>query len=162
MVTAHIHNPSGDVTLTFSATGPTYREKDDTMIHPDPDELSSDETIVVDHTGSLIAVTHLDEVAKACGSAGNEKDGSRMESAGESDVNPPTKFTLKIPHEIHHDERFDDETLQKFFYSKIRWDPNDKLQVKADQYIQLNPAIAYFKRLVKIMLYTEVFTIANI
>ena len=28
--------------------------------------------------------------------------------------------------------------------------------------VQLNPAIAHFKGLVKIMLYTEVFTIANI
>ena len=29
-------------------------------------------------------------------------------------------------------------------------------------FIQLNPAIAYFKRLVKLMLYTEVLSIANI
>ena len=83
--------------------------------------------ITVDHRGSLIPVAHLGELALT---SGNSIEASASEDEGSNQCNAitPPKHTLEIPHVIYHDERLDDETLQKFFFSKINQGPTSKMR----------------------------------
>ena len=53
-----------------------------------PDDEKAHETITLDHSGSLVAVTHLDQGARAGGGAKNQEGSVGTETTGENGADP--------------------------------------------------------------------------